>query len=73
MTLKLVFNPFAGTFDYVDVTDTSAFARFVPTLLEAEEVFTVPDDAQALMVRTVVMDAGASIDIGENAVLVQVA
>lgn len=73
MTLKLVLNPLSGQFDYIDVIDTSVFARFVPTLLSADERFEVPDDAQALMVRRVVEEAGASISIGANAVLVQVA
>jgi hypothetical protein len=66
------FNPFTGTFDLVNTdVDTSSFARFVPTDLST--TFTIPDNAQALMVRRAVLESGGSIVIGQNSVLVQVA
>lgn len=63
--MRLKFNPFTGSFDYVNDV-------FVPTEITANSTFTVDDNSQALMIRRILVDAGGRIVIGANSVLIQV-
>lgn len=51
--MKLIFNPFTGTFDMVDTA-----AGFVPYLMSDGETFTVPDREQALFSTPIDLDGG---------------
>lgn len=70
MALKLLFNPVSGKFDYVDITDTSAFAVVTPTTMQAS--LTVPAHSQLVFKRKIVTQAGQRIILGADAVLVGV-
>ena len=46
MTLQLRFNPFTGTFDYVDIA--VAVSSQTPTYIAQDATFTVATDSQVL-------------------------
>lgn len=54
MTLKILFNPFTGNFDYVP--DVSTFASWTPTLIAAGATFTIPANVQVLFYRPIQVD-----------------
>lgn len=61
MSLKVIFNPLSGKFDYIDVVDTSLFAAATPRTIADGVTFTVADNTQITYSDPIVIAGNGSI------------
>lgn len=58
MALSIIFNPFTGKFDYVDIADTSSFQTATPRSVVNGITFNVSTNTQVVHSNPIVTEAG---------------